>query len=73
MSTVALDKKAILDDKKMTADLWGVAINKEYMGKGYNARMMELCEKFAQKQGYSYAFCYACNHKTSRSLVKVNF
>jgi hypothetical protein len=54
-------------------DIWGVAIKRTHFGKRILGKMMETNLKIAQEAGYPYAFCYATNFKTAKSLHRLKF
>lgn len=54
-------------------DIWGVAIKKEHFGKRILGKMIEANIVLGKKAGYKYAFSYASNFKTGKSLARHAF
>jgi hypothetical protein len=66
-----LDK--FLNEKGRTVDFWGVAIDQKYGGKKVIFKnMFSLMEKLAKEAGYTHAYMYAVNGKTSLVAKKSN-
>jgi hypothetical protein len=67
------DLEKFLNEKGRTVDFWGVAIDRAYAGKKVIFKnMFALMEKLAKEAGYTHAYMYALNGKTSLVARKSN-
>lgn len=62
-----------LEKAEHVSDIWGVAIEKNHMGKRLLGKMMQLNEQLAIEQNYKYSFCYGTNFKTQKSLQRLGY